>query len=243
CVPESMVTSLGAVLMHLSDKRAQMFLMAVLIISLWAILMISAINELGEPEESKRADEDIEYVLSEIGRESNRRLEYYLSRYSNGEMDLTAIRSDSINFSRTLEMYAKTNFGITVILDSDLQLSENSAIPGGIDNGDRLFLNITGSIDVELYGTNSIVISELSIGVSVTVDILVDIPGSSTRLQIFKHSFAISRPETNATIRFTGPASGQSFVSYLNGTFSLPADLRGEILNVTTSDRIFLSSE
>jgi hypothetical protein len=228
--------------MYLKDKRAQMFLMAVLIISLWAILMISAINELGEPEDSKQADEDIEYVLSEIGRESNRRLEYYLSSYSHGEMSLSDIRSDSINFSRTLETYAKANFGVTLILDPDLQLSENSAILGGIDDGDRLFLNITGSFGVELYGTNSIVISELSIGVSVTVDIILDIPGSNTRLQIFKHSFAISRPEINATIRFTGPASGQSFVSYLNGTFSLPADLTGEILNVTTSDRIFLSS-
>lgn len=228
--------------MKQSDKRAQMFLMAVLIISLWAILMISAINELGEPEGTKKPDEDIEYILSEIGREINQRLEYYLSRYSHSEMTLSEISSDFNNFSTILEMYAQANFGTTVILDPGLQLSQNSALVGGIDDGSRLFLNITSTIGIELYGTNSVVISELSLGISVTVDVSIDLFRSSTELLIFKHSFAISQPETNATITFSGPASSQSFVSLLNGTFFLPADLTGEDLNVTTSDRIFLSS-
>ncbi len=228
--------------MHLSDKRAQMFLMAVLIISLWVILMVGAINELGEPEHAKRADEDIEYVLSEIGRESNRRLEYYLSKYSQGEMSSTEINSDFTNFTRTLELYAQANFGATVqiLTSTALQISENAALPAGISNGDQLFLSISGAVHIQLFGTNSEVQTDLSLAVSVTVEISVQ--NSRTSLLIFKNAFSFNRPETNATMSFTGPFSNQKFVSYLNGTFICPADLSGEDLNVTTFDRILLSS-
>jgi hypothetical protein len=228
--------------MHLSDKRGQMFLMAVLIISLWVILIVGAINELGEPEHAKRANEDIEYVLSEIGRESNRRLEYYLSKYSQGEMNSSVIDSDFRDFSRTLEMYAQANLGATVqiLTSSALQISENAALPAGISNGDQLFLNISGAIYIQLFGTNSEVQTDLSLAVSVTVEI--SIQNSRTSLLIFKNAFSFNRPVTDATMSFTGPFSNQKFNSYLNGTFICPADLSGEDLNVVTSDGILLSS-
>ena len=228
--------------MRLEKKRAQMFLMAVLIISLWAILMISAINELGEAPKIERIDEDMQYVLSEIGRESNRRLEYYLSKYSLGEIMIGEINPDFNNFSQTLETYAQANYGANVQITTltGLTISEDQSLVAGIVDGSRLFLNISGSLSVWLYGTSSEIQTDITIGVSITVDI--SIQDSRTTLQIIRSNYSYNQPIINANISYTGQTAGQQFTSCLNGTFYYPADLSLVDLNVTTANRIYLSS-
>ncbi len=225
-----------------NDRRAQMFLMAVLIISLWSILMITAINELGDESITEEAEKDVHYLLSEIGREINYRFEYYLNQYSNDQMNYTEILEDFDNYIIIVEDYALANYGATVqiISTSVLTINEQNSLDSGIGDGDFLFLNITSSFTIFLYGITTEVQTELGVGISVYADIEID--SSSTRLKIFKENFVV-QPVIYANISFTNQTASQFFESYLNGTYYIQEELTAASLNITTSDGIILRSK
>ena len=158
-------------------------------------------------------------------------------------MNYTEILDDYDDFLLMVENYALSTYGTTVqiVPSSVLTISEHDSLDAGVNDGDFLFLNITSSISIYLFGIKTNIQSHLTINVAIYANFAID--SVSTRLNIFRLSFDIQQPLIYANISFSSQTVGQKFESYLNGSYYYPADLTSNSFNITINNGIVLRSE